>query len=154
MLAQATLVATACTPGAVDGLDGPVPGVLPQPPGDIALEHGQLPVEDLDQIAQGLDLGVVAVVEVESVEVGRAGQAPQVLDRWMQPVLGQHRLDLGLEPGAQGNELGPVAHQLPQLAHRRWGDPGFGQLVEAHPVQQLLAIPVVVLHPAVAPVQA
>jgi hypothetical protein len=72
----------------------------------------------------------------------------------MQPVLGQHRLRLGLEPGAQGHELGPVADQLPQLAHRRRGDPGLGQLVEAHAVQELLAVPVVVLHPPVAPVQA
>jgi len=38
-----------------------------------------------------------------------------------------HRVHLGFEPGAQLHQLGPVAHQLPQLTHRLRADPRLRQ---------------------------
>jgi hypothetical protein len=47
----------------VDGLDRPVAGVVAQPPIDLGLEHGDLPVVELDQIAQRLHPDRVALIE-------------------------------------------------------------------------------------------
>ena len=53
----------------------------------------------------------------------------------------------------QAHQLVAVADELTQLSHRRRRDPSFGEFVQAHAVEQLLAVPVVVLHPAVAPLE-
>jgi hypothetical protein len=66
-------------------------------------------------------------------------------------VLGQHRFHLGLEAGADVHQLGPIANQLPQLPKVRRGDPGLGELVKTHPVDELAAVLVVVLHPPALP---
>ena len=69
------------------------------------------------------------------------------------PELGHHRVDLRLGRGAQRRQLGPVADQLPQLAHLRRGDPALGQIVPAQPVGQLGGVPHVVLDAPGVPVQ-
>ena len=62
-------------------------------------------------------------------------------------------MHLGLESGAQFNELGPVAHQLPQLTRRRRCDPGFGKSADAEQIDEIIGVPLVVLHSSLAPVQ-
>ena len=42
-------------------------------------------------------------------------------------------MDLGLESGSDRDQLGAVAHQLPQFTRLRWRDPGLRQ--SAHPQQ-------------------
>jgi hypothetical protein len=66
--AKATKMAARVGADPVDGLDSPVAHVVDQPGGDLALEHAHLPVEDLDQIPQGLDLDRVGVGQGRLVE--------------------------------------------------------------------------------------
>jgi hypothetical protein len=46
--------------------DRPVGGVVAQPPVDLGLEHGDLPVVELDQIPQRLHPERVALIEASS----------------------------------------------------------------------------------------
>ena len=68
-------------------------------------------------------------------------------------MLGHHGVDLRLETGTQGHQLGSVADQLPQLPDLGWGDPGLGQLVHPQPVSQLRRVEFIVLDPTVLPVE-
>lgn len=65
---------------------------------DLPLEHGHLAVEDLHQVPQRLDLGVVAVVQLEVVELRGAPQPSQVVDRRVQAVLASTALTCALSP--------------------------------------------------------
>ena len=58
-------------------------------------------------------------------------------------------MDLGFEPGSDPDELGSVAHQLPQLACRRWCDPGLGQSTHPQQISQIAGVAHVVFHPSV-----
>ena len=73
----------------------------------------------------------------------------QVADRDQHPRLGEHGVHLGLQPGPQGHNFGPIAHQLPQLARRRWRDPRLGQSVHPQQISQIGGVADVVLHPPV-----
>jgi hypothetical protein len=77
------------------------------------LEHGDLPVVDLYEIAQGLHPDRVGLIEPHLVQERLAFGAEDVLESRDHALLGQHRVHLGLQPRAQGNELGPIPDQLP-----------------------------------------
>ena len=70
------------------------------------------------------------------------------------PSFAKHGVDLGLEAGAQVDELGPIADELAQFAQRWWGDPGLGQASHAEQVDQVRGVALVVLHPPMPPVVA
>ena len=63
-------------------------------------------------------------------------------------------MHLGLGPGVEGGELGPVAHQLAQLPRLGRSDPRLGQVVAAQALGDLGGVLDVVLHPPSRPVQA
>ena len=117
------------------------------------LEHDDLPVVDLDQVAQRLDPDRVALTERHGVELLAAGGAEHVHHPGQDTFFGHHRVDLGLEPGAQLHQLGPVADQLPQLTDRRRGDPRLRQTTQAQHVGQIGGVDHVVLDPPIPPVQ-
>ncbi len=83
-----------------DGLDGPVTVVVVEGSGNASLEHGHLPVDDLDDVAQGLDPGGVGGAEGAGVEQGLSGHAEQIRHVHGHALLGQHGVHLGFEPGA------------------------------------------------------
>ena len=62
-------------------------------------------------------------------------------------------MHLRLGRGSKRGQLGPVAHQLPQLPHRRWSDPRLGNVVAAQPVRQLGGVLHIVFDPAGIPMQ-
>ena len=70
------------------------------------------------------------------------------------PSLASTEWTWALRPGAQVDELGPVADELTELSLRRWGDPGLGQTPHAEQIDQVRRVALVVLHPPVAPVVA
>jgi hypothetical protein len=126
---------------AVDGLDGPVADVVSQPPVDLGLEHGDLPVVDLDQVPQRLHPDLEAPVQGGVVEEALALGTEEVIELGQHSLFGQHGVHLGLEPRSQRHQLGPVAHELPRLPQLRWGDPRLGQVVAAEAMGDLGASP-------------
>src|SRR5918995_3478209 len=70
------------------------------------------------------------------------------------PSFGHHRMHLSLEPRTQGDELGPIAHQLPQLPGGRRGDPRLRQPAQAQHVGQVDGVAFVVLDSPLPPVEA
>jgi hypothetical protein len=60
-------------------------------------------------------------------------------------------VDLGLQPGAEPDQLQPVADDLAKLADLRWGNPRLGQPPEAKKINQIVGVPLVVLDPPVPP---
>ena len=78
-----------------------------------------------------LDPRPVGGIQRRAVELGAPAWAKQIADRGVHALLGQHRMHPGLEPGPYRDQLGPVTHQLAQLADRRRGKPGLRQ--PAHP---------------------
>jgi hypothetical protein len=95
-----------------DGLDGPVAGVVGQGGLDALLGHLDLAFDDLHHVAEGLDPDGVGVAEGASVEQGGPSGAEQVAHRDRHPLLGQHRMHLRLEAGAQVDQFRPMADQL------------------------------------------
>ena len=78
-----------------------------------------------------------------------AGDAEQIRHRDQHPGLGQHGMDLRLESGSDRDQLGSVAHQLPQLAGLRWGDPRLGQSAHPQQIGQIGGVADIVFHPPV-----
>jgi hypothetical protein len=63
-------------------------------------------------------------------------------------------MHLGLETRTELDQLGPIAHQLARLPHRRRRDPRLRQATQAQQVRQVAGVTLVVLDPTVAPVVA
>jgi hypothetical protein len=103
-----------------------VAGVVAQPPVDLRFERGDLPVVELDEVAQRLHPDRVALIERCLVQEPLPFGAEDVIQPGQHTLFRQHGMHLGIEPGAQGDELGSEAHQLSQLAHRGRGDPRLG----------------------------
>lgn len=141
-------------PDPLDGLHGLVAEVVVEPPGDLGADTLDLGVVEVDQAAQRIDASAVARGEGELIEEGSALRPPQLIAIADHAFFGEHPLDLGLEPGTQHDQLGPVANELSELSHRRWGDPGLGDEVEAQHVEQGVGITDVVLDASGVPVQA
>jgi hypothetical protein len=62
---------------------------------------------------------------------------------------GEHGVDLGLQSGSGRDELGAVAHQLPQLARRGRGDPRLRQPTHPQQIGQIGGVAHVVLHSSI-----
>jgi hypothetical protein len=80
---------------------------------DLALEHGHLAVEELDEVPKRLHPDPVSMSQLAAVEQLGAPHAEQVGHRHVHALFSQHGVDLELAVGAEADELGPVAHQLP-----------------------------------------
>ena len=91
---------------------------------------------------------------MDLVEEDLAAHSEQVAHGHRHALLRQDGVDLGLEAGAQVDELAPIADELAQFAQRWWGDPGLGQTSHAEQVDQVRGIALVVFHPPMAPVVA
>ena len=66
-------------------------------------------------------------------------------------MLAHLRVDLGLEAGAEPDQLEPVTHDLAQFPDLRRGDPCLRQPAQAQQVDQVVGVPLVVLHTTVPP---
>ncbi len=88
------------------------------------------------------------------VEEDLAAHPEQVAHGHRHPFFRQDGVDLGLEAGAQMDELAPVADEFAQFAQRWWGDPGLGQTSHAQQVDQVGGIALIVFHPPMPPVVA
>jgi hypothetical protein len=78
-----------------------------------------------------------------------AGLAEQVAHAYRDPAGGQDRVDLALPAAADRDQLGAMAHQLPQLPHLRRGDPRLRQPTHAQQIRQIGRVAEVVVHPPV-----
>ena len=79
---------------------------------DLPFEHVDLPVVDLHQVADRLDTDGVGPPKGHLVEQDLAAGSEHVAQSGQDPLLGHHRVSLGLQTGAHVHELGPVADQL------------------------------------------
>jgi hypothetical protein len=95
-----------------NGLDGVVAEVAGEVRGGLLFEHGDLAVDVIDQIAQGLDAQPVGVGQVHLVEENLAAHPEQVGHGDRHAFFRQDGVDLGFEVGAQMDELAPIADEL------------------------------------------
>jgi hypothetical protein len=102
----------------------------------------------LGEVYQRADAQRVGARKTQVGEHRQAGLAEQIAHRHRHALLGEHRVHLCFQPGAQGNQLRAVAHQLAQLTQRRRGDPRLREAVHAQ-IGQVAGVPLVVLHPPV-----
>src|SRR4029453_5086856 len=63
-------------------------------------------------------------------------------------------MDLGLETRTQRDELGPVTHELTQLARRRRCHPRLRETTQAQQVDEIRRVAFIVLHPPMTPIVA
>jgi hypothetical protein len=110
-----------------------------------------LSVVDVDQVLEGVEAGHVAVGKVQGVELGRTPEAEHVDPGRQHPVLAHHGMDLGLEATPETDQLQAVADDLAEFAQLRWGDPRLGQATKPEEVDEVIGVPLVVLHPPVPP---
>jgi hypothetical protein len=94
-----------------------------------------LEVERVDQVQQRRDAHAIRPRQLDLVEQFEAAPAEQVGHRHPHTLFGEHRVDLGFEPGALRHQLGAVAHQLAQRTHRRRSDPRLGQAAQAQQIR-------------------
>jgi hypothetical protein len=95
-----------------DLLDHVVAGVVGQPGRDLGAEAGLVTVKVIDQVQQGPDPRRIGPWQRGLFQHPAAGHTEQVRHRDHDPVLGQHRMHLGLQPAADRDQLGAVPHQL------------------------------------------
>jgi hypothetical protein len=136
-----------------DRLDGVIAGVVFEHAAHLALDHGQFPVEQLEEVPQGFHPQGVHPFEGHLVDEHLAAGAEHVVQLGQVAVLGHHRVDLSLRRRPKHGQLGPVADDLSHFTHRRRGDPTLGQIVLAQPVRQRGRVADVVLDPPAVPVQ-
>jgi hypothetical protein len=106
-------------------------------------------VKRVDEPAKRDHPGVERSVQGQLVEQRGAADPEQVRHGHVHALLGQHGVDLGLEPGAQRDQLAPVPHRLPQSAHLGRGDPRLGQPAHPQQVGKITSVKLVVLDSAV-----
>ena len=92
----------------MQGLDGPVTAVARQLVVDLSLDHGDLAVEDLQQVTQRLDPQLLGTLKGHVAQQLQATRAEHVRERRQDADLGHHCVPLGLGRGAQGHQLGPL----------------------------------------------
>jgi hypothetical protein len=112
-------------------------------------DRGDLEPVGVDQSQQRVHPAPVDRIQRNALEQGPTGNPEQVRNPQVHALLGQHRVHLRLQPGAQGDQLGPVPHQLTQFAHRRRRDPCLRQAVHPQQVGQIRGVPDVVLDPSI-----
>jgi hypothetical protein len=91
-----------------NGLDGPVAGVAGQFAGDPLGHRVDLERVRVDQAQKRQDPGLERGGQAQFVNCLAAGGAEDVRHGQQHALLGQHGVDLGLEPGTQRDQLGPV----------------------------------------------
>jgi len=133
----------------VDGLHRAVSRVGRQLRGDSPPHGVDLERERLDQPAQRRNPPGVGRVQAQLVEQALPGGAEQVTHRHPHALLREHRVDLGLEPRAQRDELGPVPDLLAELPGGRRGDPRLGQPAHPQQISKISGVAFVVLDPSV-----
>jgi hypothetical protein len=131
-----------------DLLDHPVATVPGETVGDHRPEQLNLSVVGVDQLQQRVDPLPVDQLQRHGAQ-RHPGGAEQVRGGGQLALLGQRRVHLGLQPAAQGDQLGAVAHQLAQLPLGRGGDVGLGQPAHAQQIGQIRGVAHVVLDPPV-----
>jgi hypothetical protein len=114
-------------------LDRLIAAVGVQPLGDHRGEARFVTVEDVDEFQQRADPLGVGRTQWHPGQPLPTGDSEQIRHRDQHAGFGQHRMDLRLQSGSDRDQLGAVAHQLPQLARLGWGDPRLGQ--STHPQQ-------------------
>ena len=67
----------------------------------------------------------------------------------MDAALGQHGMDLRVQPRPCRDELGAMADQFPHLPGGRWSDPRLGQPAHAQQISKIRRVTFVVLDPPV-----
>ena len=125
-------------------------GELPDPgqrPQHLDLRVGlgagvQLPVDPVDHRRQAVDDRQAVGDDLPrgrgQAQLGQpaaAGPGP-VAGTAVIAVVGGDRVDPVAQLGAEADQPGPVPQQRAELAHRRGGDPGFGQQVRAQQLRQ------------------
>ena len=120
----------------------------------VAVEAVDLLVVGLDERAQNGQAMIEGIGKLEGVELGGAALTPHVLSNRQDPVLGHHRMGLGLDPGAKVAQLVSESDQLSELANLAVGRSSLGQSTQPQQVGQVPRVPFVVLHPPVSPVVA
>jgi hypothetical protein len=123
--------------------------VVGQPRGGGLGGGTDLAVEGVDQPQQGVDPAARCRRQRSPLEQLAALDAEQVADRHPDAVVGQHRVHLAAQAGAQVHQLGAVPHQLPQLPDLRRGDPRLRQPPHAQQIGKIRSVAFVVLHPPV-----
>ena len=89
------------------------------------------------------------IVCAEVSEQLAAADTEQVGHRHVHAELGEHGVRLGFQPGAEPDELGPIADQLTPLPHLRRRDPCFGEHPRSQQIAEQLTITLIVLHPSI-----
>ncbi len=129
-----------------DGLDGAKAGVVGQEGSDQGLDGVELALAVGEERSERVDPGPIGRCQLDVDQELGAQDPEEVAHVHRHALFGQHGMDLGLEAGAQVDELGPIADQLTQLTQRRWGHPALGQAPEAQQVDEVGRVALVVLH--------
>jgi hypothetical protein len=132
-----------------DGLDGSVTPVSAQPATGQVREHLDLEVQGLDHPAGRVNPGSKRRRQLHPVQQLLPTGTEQIAHRHRHPAAGEHRMDLAFHAGAQRHQLGPVAHQLPQLPNRRRGDPRLRQPAHPQEIRQIRSVPLIIFDPPV-----
>ena len=134
--------------------DGPIAGVGFELGVDVRVELGDGRLVDIEQMAQRVEAHGIGLGELETVELGLTGRAPQLADDGQDPVLGHDPVDLGLGTGPVPDERIAIPHQLAQLSDLGRCDPALGEAPERQHGGQVLGVAHVVLDASIPPVVA
>jgi transposase len=107
-----------------NGLDRLIAAVILQPGLDQPFEPVDVVVQHADQLPGGLHPLREPVIERQRLEHPLPAIAEQVTHRHRDTLLGQHRVHLTLQPGAQRHQLGPMPDELAQLPASAREEPG------------------------------
>jgi hypothetical protein len=113
---------------------------------DAGVALADLPVIELDQVAQRLDPIDVGVREAKLIQPASSTAAPDVINYTFHA---QRLMHLRLQPGAPPGQLGPIADHLTQLTHWRWRHPRLRQPAQPQQISQQGGVTQIVLHPPV-----
>ena len=149
--AKGIMMATMVRPTTGDGLHGLIAGMVGERAVDLSLEHVDLAVVDLDQVADGLDPGRVGPGQIMLVQPDGPDTPHRSFTGGRSPCLASTALSCAFSPVRSTTSR--ARQRTSSLAARAplGGDPRLGELAQAHPVQQITAVPVVVLDSPVLP---
>lgn len=136
-----------------DLLDDLIAGMTGQGLVDVTVEDVDLSVDGGDESSQRVDSKPVGPGQLEPVQQVVTADAEQVVHHHRHPMFGQYGMGLGLARGPLGDQLGPVANQLPQFTRRRRCDPRFGESTQPEEISEIPGVEMIVLTPSVPPRQ-
>ena len=131
-------------------LDRLIAAVGVQPLGDHRGEARLVAVEDVDEFQQRADPLGVGEPQWHLRQPLPTGDSEHIRHRDQYAGLGEHGVDLRRQSGSDRDQLGAVAHQLPQLAGLAWGNPRLGQSTHPQQIGQIGGVAHVVFHSPVA----